>query len=124
MIVSGALGFQMPWVAALLVLELLLDAATVGTSARWWLSCSEKNATVPLRLAAAAIVLHAVRVAVFTLGRVGPWHEFDIRPEYRLQLVASSTLGQVYLASMLSIAGVLGVVVIWYRRRYARKHGS
>ena len=117
---GGALTLLTAWVGALLIAEFLVDAATLAASVRWWVTRSSRHASVALRLGASAAILHAARVLIFAMGRVGPWLDFDVRPEHRLGHAARWTWGQVYFASTLSILGVLGVLLIWWWRRRAR----
>ena len=120
MIVGGALESQVAWVAVLLVGELLVDAACLAASLRWWITGSTGTAVSALRLGAAAALLHAVRVLIFVVGRVGPWIDFDLRPEYRAPPHGGSVSGWVYFAAVMAITGVAGVIVIWTLRRRAR----
>jgi len=58
-------------------------------------------------------------VLIYVLGRTGPWHGFDVCPEYRVGQVAE--WGWVVFAAAMSVLGVLGVVIVWrYRRRRSR----
>ena len=41
MLSQGALGFLVAWVSALLIAEMLLDAACLLSSVRWWIADSE-----------------------------------------------------------------------------------
>jgi hypothetical protein len=77
----------------------------------------EEHARLPLRATAAAVFLHAVRVLIYALGRIGPWIDFDIRPEYRALYSSRGSMGWVYFASIMSILGILGVIIIWRNRR-------
>lgn len=100
------------WVLALAGGELLLDIATLATSIRWGRSNDPDHRRLPLRLAAAATVVHAVRVLVFVLGRTRPFKDFDVRPEHRADHDQRWTRGQVSFASVMSILGLLGVLVV------------
>jgi hypothetical protein len=120
MVVGGSLGILAWWVSLLLVAELLIDLGCASYSAAWWISNDARMDRIPLRLGATAAILHAVRVAVFVIGRVGPWINFDVRPEHRALHHTRWDLGQVYFAALMSILGVIGVVVIWRHRRRAR----
>ena len=117
MLAGGALAFLALWVSGLLMLELVLDAATLGSAIRWWVTGSGKDTRLALRLAAAATMLHAFRVLVFVLGRTGPWIDFDVQPAQRAFHAARWTWGEVYFAAVLSVLGVVGVIVIWRIRR-------
>ncbi|MGB5667705.1 MAG: hypothetical protein WBM53_12720 [Maribacter sp.] len=69
---------------------------------------------------AAAAIVHAFRVLIFVVGRVGQWIDFDVRPEQRaLQYTRWSCEG-LYFAGIMAILGVLGEIVIWMLRRHSR----
>jgi hypothetical protein len=123
MLAQGAMTVLVPWVSALLLAECLLDVTTVLGSVRWWVTRAEGHARFPLRTCAAAVILHAVRVLIFVLGRVGPWIDFDVRPEHRALHSARWSWGSVYIAAVLAALGVLGVLIIWKYRRRAHKSG-
>ena len=118
MLTDGSLATLMPWGVALLYLEFTLNAATFLTSIWWWIAATERRAVLPLRLAAAAIVLHAVRVLIYVLGRTGPWIDFDWRPESRG--ITPPNWIWVILAAVLATLGVVGVVIVWRLRRNRR----
>ena len=107
------------WVIGLAAAELVLDAATLGTSIRWWTTNLQHHRRLPLRLAAAATLLHAARVLVFVLGRLRPFKDFDVRSEHRAQHDRRWTWGQALFAAVMSMLGVAGVFVI--RRRMRRR---
>lgn len=117
MIIQDALVWMVPWVAALLLAESVLDATILLGAMRWWVTQAEEHASFPLRTTAAAVFLHAVRVLIYALGRVGPWIDFDIRPEYRAIYSSRGSIGWVYFASIMSVLGILGVIIIWKNRR-------
>ena len=121
MISEGSLGFLVLWVSILLVAEFGVDLACLLSSISWWISNDKKRASLPLKLGASAAVLHAVRVLIFVIGRVGPWIDFDVRTEQRALHSTRWTWQDVYLASILTILGLIGVFVIWTLRRRARK---
>lgn len=116
MMVGGAFGVLVGWVAALLVAEFLIDVATLVASLRWLRNGVHGHSHLALRLGAAAAILHAVRVAIFVLGRTGPWMNFDVRPEQRALHPERWNWGQVWFAAVLSVLGVLGVLLIWWLR--------
>ena len=124
MLWNGALQVLMPWVSALLLLELAIDVAVLGWSIRWWVAASPDHDSIPLRLGAAAALLHAFRVLVFALGRVEPFLNFDVRPEHWAEHGGRWSWGQVYFASTLSVLGVLGVLIIWWLRHRRRAPNS
>lgn len=105
------------WVTNLAAAELALDVATLGAAIRWWWTNSRGNRQVPLKLAAAATILHAGRVLVFILGRLRPFKDFDVRPEHRSEHDERWSWGQVYFAAAMSVLGVFGVLVIRKRMR-------
>lgn len=121
MLAQGALAVLQPWVSALLVLELLIDLGCLLAAARWWIANDPGKDRLPLRLGAAAALLHAFRVLIFVMGRVGPWINFDVRPEQRALHHTRWSWGWLYFAAVMSVLGVLGVIVIWQRRRRARR---
>jgi hypothetical protein len=105
------------WVIGLAAVELVLDAATLGTSIRWWITSLRRHRRLPLQLATAATLLHAGRVLVFVLGRLRPLENFDVRPEHRADHDDHWTWGQVSFAAVMSILGVVGVFVVRNRAR-------
>ena len=107
MLTDGSLGVLMPWASALLFAEFALDVGTFPASIWWWLGGTENRAWLPLRLAAAATILHAIRVLVYVLGRTGPWVDFDWRPAYRG--ITPPEWTWVIFAAVFS---VLGIIVI------------
>ncbi|MFC1502444.1 hypothetical protein ACFL6A_03430 [bacterium] len=109
------------WVSVLLVAEFLVDLSCFISCINWWIKNDESKASVPLRFGAAAAILHAVRVLIFVLGRTGPWINFDVKPIHRAYYAARWTWAQVYFASIMSILGVIGVIIIWRLRRRAKK---
>ena len=118
MIVQGSLGILVLWVSLLLIAELLMDLGCAVFSVVWWIHNDASKGRIPLRLGAAAALLHAFRVLIFVVGRLGPWVNFDVRPEHQALHDHCWTVGEVYFAAIMSILGVIGVVVIWqYRRR-------
>lgn len=121
MIAQGSLGILLPWVAILLVIELALDLGCLVGSLRWCVVGTEERAGLPLRLGAAATILHAVRVLIYALGRTAPLLNFDVRPERRVVIGDQGGWFWVIFASVLSILGLIGVLVIWLLRRRRRK---
>jgi hypothetical protein len=70
---------------------------------------------------AAATILHAVRVLIYALGRTAPLLNFDVRPERRVVIGDQGGWFWVIFASVLSILGLIGVLVVWLLRRRRRK---
>lgn len=121
MISEGSLDVLVLWVSILLIAEFLIDLGWLLSSIIWWISNDKKKASIPLRLASAAIILHAVRVLIFVLGRVGPWIDFDVRPEHGALHYTRWSWTTVYFAAIMSALGVLGVIIIWRLMRRAKK---
>jgi len=117
LLAGGARAVLKSWVVALTVIEMIVDIVTVLGAARWWRSRIPRHARLPLRVAAAATLLHAVRVLVFVLGRTGPWIDFDVRPEHRADHRERWRWAEVAFAGVMSAFGVVGVVVVWRARR-------
>jgi hypothetical protein len=70
---------------------------------------------------AAATILRAVRVLIYALGRTAPLLNFDVRPERRVVIGDQGGWFWVIFASVLSILGLIGVLVVWLLRRRRRK---
>ena len=122
MISQGALNIFVLWVSILLIAELMLDLSCLLSSIRWWISKDRAKARIALRLGAAVIILHALRVLVFVLGRVGPWINFDVRPEHQEAHLNTWTWTGVYFAAIMAVLGVTGVIIIWILIRRANKN--
>lgn len=112
---QGALEMFVAWVGGLLLAELILDVGWIFGASYCWISYSKNNALFTLRLAAAAIVLHAFRVLIFVMGRLGPWIDFDHKPEYRP--LNYTEWDWLYFAVIMSVLGVLGVLIVWWLSR-------
>jgi hypothetical protein len=121
MIVQGSLGILVLWVSVLLIAELLIDLSCAAFSVVWWIHNDSSKDRIPLRLGAAAAILHAFRVLIFVIGRHGPWVNFDVRPEHQALHYTSWSIGGVYFAAIMSLLGVIGVVIIWQYRRRVKK---
>ena len=121
MIVQGYLGEFVFWVAALLITEFLIDLGCASFSVVWWISNTASKDRIPLRFGAAAAIIHAFRVLIYVVGRIGPRQNFDIKPEYYGSDYTRWEIGWVYFAAIMSILGLVGVVIIWQYRRKARK---
>jgi hypothetical protein len=122
MAVEQAFDILVPWVIALLIAEFLIDLSCFLSSARWMISNKLEYARLPLRLGAAAAILHAIRVLVYVLGRTGPWVNFDVKPEYHAEYTFEWFW--VYFAAILAFLGVAGVIIIWRIIRYRRIHSG
>jgi hypothetical protein len=121
MIAQGNLGVLVLWVSILLIAELLLDAGWLLGAIGWMIANDERNSRITLQLAAAAIILHAVRVYIFVLGRVGPWIDFDVRPAHRALHHTRWTWGGVWFALIMATLGVIGVIIVWAIRHKHKK---
>jgi len=121
MVVQGSLEILVPWVSFLLIAELLIDLGCATFSIAWWVHNDASKDTIPLRLGAAAALLHAFRVLIFVIGRLGPWINFDVRPEHQALHYTRWNMGEVYFAGIMSILGVIGVIIIWQLRRRTKK---
>ena len=119
MLVEDAFTILALWTILLLIAEFLIDLAWFAASLRWFILNRREKAVLALRLGAAAVILHAIRVLVYVLGRTGPWINFDVKPEQR----AGYTFDWlwVYFAATLSILGLVGVIVIWQIIKNRRK---
>lgn len=121
MLFQGALEVLVWWVSALLILELLIDLACMFASVKWFIANTKNEDRIPLRLGASAAILHAVRVLIFVIGRAGPWIDFDVRPGKEAMYWNWEL---VYFASVMSVLGVIGVIVIWKLRINANKKAN
>lgn len=122
MLSQGAMEILVLWVSALLIAELLIDALCMITTVVWWITNDSTKDRLPLRFGATAAILHAIRVLIFLLGRVGPWYDFDVQPVKRAMHGERWSWNQVWFASILSLLGIIGVIIIWQFRK--RKKGS
>ena len=121
MISQGALYTLALWVSIMLVLEMLIDLSCFVATIPWWISRDRARARIPLKLGAAAAIFHAIRVLVFVLGRIGPWINFDVRPEHIENHATAWTWAGVWFAAIMSVLGVIGVIIIWILIRRANK---
>ena len=122
MLAQGALTTLVLWVFVLTIAEMLIDLSCLVSSVSWMTNKSRrKSRMIALRLGAAAAIVHALRVLIFVIGRVGPWIDFDVRPEQRAMHYTRWNMNQVYLAATLSVLGITCVIVIWALIRRARK---
>ena len=72
MLTQGALDILVDWVGILLIVEGVIDIACLIAALRWWTTRRRGDLLLPLRLGAAAAILHAIRVLIFVLGRIPP----------------------------------------------------
>jgi hypothetical protein len=119
MFVNDAFHLYVWWASALLVVEFLTDLAWLVASIRWLFSNQKDKANASLKLAAMAIIVHAIRVLVFVLGRTGPWVNFDVRAEHHADY--SFEWFWVYFAGTLSALSVIALALIWYLIRKSQR---
>jgi hypothetical protein len=120
LLANGGMMILTWWVIVMTFTELLIDIACLVSALRWWLVNDRRQDRIPLRLGAAAAILHAIRVLVFVLGRTSAFLNFDVRPEYHSSHSERWSWFWVYFAASLSILGILGVLIIWQVRRFVR----
>ena len=120
MLAQGYLSVLVWWASGLLILEFLIDLSCLTGSLVWGIMNDKKYRGFSLRMGAAAALLHAFRVLVYVLGRVGPWAGFDVQPEHRVPNPQISW-GWLYFAAIMSVLGVIGVAVIWYLMRRSKE---
>ena len=121
MIYQGNLQIFVPWVAALLILEMLIDAVCFVSCVRWWISNDKRKSKFPLRMGAAVIIVHAVRVIIYVLGRTGPWINFDVRPEFRALHHTRWSWESVCFAGFMSALSVIVLLFIVLLKRHSKK---
>jgi hypothetical protein len=121
MLFQGVFEILTLWVFILLIVEMSIDAGCIITAIPWWIKNDKNEDSIPLQFGAAAALLHAFRVLIFVIGRMGPWIDFDVRPEQRAIHYTRWTWGEVYFAATLSVLGVIGVFVIWAVRKRTKK---
>ena len=109
--VEQAFDILVFWVVALLILESLLDLLCIIFSFRWLGSNKVCHAALPLKLLSTAVIVHAIRVSIFVLGRTGPWFNFDVQPEYREAYTFDWFW--VYIAGVLSFLSIVAMVMVW-----------
>jgi hypothetical protein len=117
MMAQGYLTIFVWWVATLLILEFLVDVACLVSALYWWGTKDGKKSRLPLRLTAAVIVVHAIRVLVFVLGRTEPFNNFDIRPEYWPMHHTRWSWEGVYFAGIMSALSLVILLVLWQYKR-------
>jgi len=119
MVMQGALSELVPMAAGLLLIEMMLDVGWIISSIWWFITKKRENKRMTLRLAAIAIVIHALRVLIFVMGRLGPWIDFDYKPAYRP--LPYTEWGWLYFAAIMSVLGVIGVLIVWWLGRRPRR---
>jgi hypothetical protein len=117
MLYHGSHKILVPSVASTIYIELVFDVLCWVSSFRWILT-NKMGST--LRLAAACTVIHAFRVAIFTLGRF--YHDFDVRSDYRDSHGDRWKWWHVYFASILSaVSLVILAVLVVNQKKYVVK---
>jgi hypothetical protein len=120
MISADAMSTLVPWVRALLVIELIIDAITVVVCLTWAATGKHEHIRTVIRATTTVIILHAVRVAIFVLGRAGPWVDFDVLPEARAMHATRWSWGEVYFAGTMAVLSVVLLGIFWF---YSRRRG-
>lgn len=113
---GGALRTYAGWAAALLGVEFVVDAATVVASGVWFVTRQVHHRTLALRGVAVMILVHALRVLVFVLGRTGPWVNFDVRAQHRAEYATTWRWSDVWLAGTGAALSLVVLAVVWRRR--------
>lgn len=121
MISADAMSTLVPWVSALLVVELIIDAITVVVCLTWAATVKHEHIRTVIRATTTVVVLHAVRVAIFILGRIGPWVDFDVRPEARAMHATRWSWGEVYFAGTMAALSVILLGIFWFHWRRGRQ---
>lgn len=120
LISQGYLSMYTLWAAGLLLLEFLILGAALLGAVRWFVSSDGKHDRFPLMVIAAGIFLHAFRVGIYVLGRIGPWKDFEIRPEYRALFAGGWSMFWVIFTAVMSVLGMIGVIIVWRMRKKQR----
>lgn len=121
LVAGGILTTNAWWVSVLLFAEMLIDLGCLVCSIWWFVSNDPAWDRVPLRFGTAVVLLHALRVLIFALGRTGPWVNFDVKPEYRSVHDQTWSWGEVYFASIMAILSIIVIMIIWRIRVQNRK---
>ena len=108
------------WLAFLTWVELALAVAACASAAVWAWRPEPANVTRTLKVAASLTLLHAIRVAVFVVGRIGPFRDFDVRPEWRADHAGTWTWGEVWFAGLAAALSLVVLVAVWRYRRAKR----
>ena len=103
------------WVITCTFIEMIIDLSCIAFSLLWLTNTYPDSKKMALKLGAAAAIFHAFRVLIYVFGRVGPFHDFDLKPQFRY--TQDVEMFWVYFASILSMLGVLGVVIIWRKMK-------
>lgn len=120
LIAGGSLTTMVGWAAGLLLVELSIDAAAAAAGVRWLLSGKAEHGATASRVVGVMIAVHAVRVAVYVLGRTGPWVDFDVRPEHRTDPAETRSPAGVWVAGTGAAVSVIALLVVWRCRTRRR----
>lgn len=112
---ENGLHSLMIWVIVLTFIEMIIDLTCITFSFKWFLNNQKNNIIKSLRLGASAAIFHASRVLIYIIGRIGPWKDFDIKPDFRATNPVN--IFWIYFAAILSILGIIGVFIIWFFRK-------
>ena len=96
----------------LLVLELVVNAITLFAALWWTVKQNRGWKRIALGAVAGTVIVHAVRVAVFVLGRTGPRADFDIRSERRAEYAAEVSWFSVWFAAAMAVTSVVVLVSV------------
>lgn len=110
------------WVIILTFIEMAIDLLCLIFALQWRVQNSKSARSRALLLGMIAAIFHAFRVLIYVLGRIGPWTNFDVKPQF--QSSHDVNLFWVYFAAILSILGLLGVVIIGARIKRKRKRNK
>ena len=109
------------WVYTLLILEFMLDLGCLLAASRWFVLSKWRYASTALKLGSWLVMLHAFRVLIYVMGRIGPWKNFDVKMEYHHNYTYDGFW--VYFAAVFAALGLIGLVVAWrIWRRKKRKY--
>lgn len=114
---QGAIARWTPWVGFSLWVETTVIVIALTTLVLWLVDPSDRRTTAALVVTTVLVLVHAFRVAVFALGRTGPWVDFDVRPEFRADHGALWTWGEVWFASGAALVSLVVTMVVWRHRR-------
>ncbi len=99
------------WVYALLILEFMLDLGCLLAGSRWFILSKWQYASTALKMGVWSVMVHAMRVLIYVLGRTGPWKNFDIQADYHAGY--SFDWFWVYFSAGFAILSLTGVYVVW-----------
>ncbi len=123
MVCEGALVRSVPWVSALLVIEIIVDGIWLFASMKWGISNSSGKSEFALIAGSVAILLHALRVFIYALGQTSLLYNFDVKAEY-WPLRAAPAHWLVIVLVVLALLSVIGVGIFWMARRKKRNSAN